>query len=350
MAATAAAAPETKAVQENAMDHRQDAMTRRHYLAATAAGAGALALGLRPQPAAAQLASVRQGYQTNIWGMPTYYLLKSGALEKRGIKFEEFAVASGNLTMQQMVGRQVDLGTYAGQSFIIGHDKGGLVAIAQIEYVGKTAQIVARKDLGLTKVEQLKGLKVANQTGSSVGNIFMDIIAPKAGLKKGDFQEVRMDVNNMVAALAAKTVDAMVNVEPYNEIAVADGIGTSLMDYSGIDRMPVLMAATPDFVQKNPDTVVAYLKAWQEVARDFKDNPTKVAEVIYGFFTAKGYTLSRETFAKALARVEVSPGFPSDLQSGLQRDAEILLREKKIDAIPDWKKALRPDLWTKAAS
>jgi ABC-type nitrate/sulfonate/bicarbonate transport system substrate-binding protein len=336
------------------MDHRQDGMTRRHYLAAT--GAGALVLGLGAQGLGAQsaraqqMATIRQGYQTNIWGMPTYYLMKSGYLEKRGLKTEEFAVASGNLTMQQMVARQVDLGTYAGQSFIIGHDKGGLVAIAQIEYVGKTAQIVTRKDLNLTKVEQLKGLKVANQTGSSVGNIFVDVIAPKAGLKKGDFQEVRMDVNNMVAALAAKTVDAMVNVEPYNQIAVADGIGTSIMDYSSVDRMPVFMAATPDFVQKNPDTVIAYLKAWQEVARDFKENPAKVSDVIYAFFTSKGYTLSRDTFSKALARVEVSPGFPSDVQAGLQKDAEVLLREKKISAIPDWKTALRPDLWAKAAS
>jgi NitT/TauT family transport system substrate-binding protein len=323
-------------------------MTRRHYLAAT--GAGALALGLGAHPALAQLANIRQGYQTNIWGMPTYYLLKSGALERHGLKFQEFAVASGNLTMQQMVGRQVDLGTYAGQSFIIGHDKGGLIAIAMIEYVGKTAQVVARKDLNLTKVEQLKGLKVANQVGSSVGNIFADIIAPKAGLKKGDYQEIRMDVNNMVAALAAKTVDAMVNVEPYNEIAVADGLGTSLMDYSSIDRMPVFMAATPDFIDKNPATVIAYLKAWQEVARDFRDNPAKVADVIYSFFAAKGYTMSRDTFAKALARVEVSPGFPADLQAGLQADAEILLREKKISVIPDWKKALRPDFWAKAGA
>jgi len=28
----------------------------------------------------------------------------------------------------------------------------------------------------------------------------------------------------------------------------------------------------------------------------------------------------------------------------------VLLREKKISAIPDWKKALRPDLWARAAS
>ena len=107
------------------------------------------------------------------------------------------------------------------------------------------------------------------------------------------------------------------------------------MDYSKVDKMPVFMAATPDFVDKNPDTVVAYLKCWQEAGRDFKDNPGKVADVIYAFFTSKGYAMSRETFAKALAKVEVDPGFPS----GLQKDAEVLLREKKISAIPDWKKA-----------
>jgi ABC-type nitrate/sulfonate/bicarbonate transport system substrate-binding protein len=324
------------------------AITRRHCLAAAGTGVLVAGLGL-PRPAAA-LETVRQGYQTNIWGMPTYYLLKSGVLEKRGIKVEEFAVPSGNLTMQQMVARQVDMGTYAGQSFIIGHDKGGLIAIAMIEYVGKTAQVVIRKDLNISKVEQLKGLKVANQTGSSVGNIFVDIIAPNAGLKKGDFQEVRMNVNDMVAAMVAKTVDAMVNVEPYCEIAVADGIGTSIMDFSSVDRMPVFMAATPDFVDKNPDTVIAYLKAWREVAGDFKSNPGKVADVIYSFFTSKGYSMSRDTFAKALARVEVNPGFPADLQPQLQKDAEVLLREKKISAIPDWKKALRPDLWAKASA
>src|SRR6266550_8887488 len=119
--------------------------TRREFLILSASTFPAARV-LGPKALFAQNATIRQGYQTNIWGMPTYYLLRSGALEKRGVKFEEFAVPSGNLTMQQMVARQVDLGTYAGQSFVIGHDKGGLVAIAMIEYVGKTAQIIARKD------------------------------------------------------------------------------------------------------------------------------------------------------------------------------------------------------------
>ena len=175
-------------------------------------------------------------------------------------------------------------------------------------------------------------------------------MVPSHGLKKGDFQEVRMDVNNMVAALAAKTVDVMVNVEPYNSIAEADGIATPIMDFWNVDRMPVLMAATPDFVAKNPDTVVAYLKAWRDVAHDFKDSPGKVADAVHAYYTSKGYTVPRDTLAKALALVEVNPGSPADLEPYLREQADILLRQKLISAIPDWKKALRPDLWAKASA
>jgi ABC-type nitrate/sulfonate/bicarbonate transport system substrate-binding protein len=323
-------------------------MTRRNYLAAT--GASVLAAGFGSASPAAALEVLRQGYQTNMWGMPTYYLMRSGALEKHGIKFEEFGVPSGNLTMQQMVARQVDLGTYAGPSFVIGNDKGGLIAIAQIETVGKTGAMVVRKDLGITKMEDLKGKKIANQVGSSIGNIFVDQVCPANGLKKGDYQEVRMDVNNMIAAMSAKTVDAMINVEPYNAIAEAEGLGTIIMDLDKYDQVPVFMAATPEFIQKNPDIVVAYLKAWLDVSKDFKENPKRVSDVIYTFFTSKGYTMAPETFSKALGRVVVDPGFPKGLEPYLQKHAEVLLAEKKISAIPDWKKALRPDFLEKARS
>lgn len=319
-------------------------MKRRDFLAA----GGAAALTSVWGTALAQAAVIRQGYQTNMWGMPTYYLLRSGALEKQGLKYEEFAVPSGNITMQQMVGRQVDLGTYAGPSFIIGHSRGQLVAIAQIEEVGKTTRVMARKELGIKRIEDLRGRKIANQTGSSIGNVFVDQIAPKAGLKKDDWQEVRMNVNDMVAAMAAKTVDAMINVEPYNAIAEADGIATTIMNYWDVDRMPVFMAATPEFVEKNADAVVRYLKAWLAVADDFKRSKKKVSDSIYSFYTSKGYKMSPETFSKAVSTIEVNPGFPSNVRGYMQAQAEVLLREKKIKEIPDWKKALRPEFMQRA--
>ncbi len=328
------------------MTRTWDGLTRRHVLAAT--GATALTAGFGGIAAAQAGITIRQGYQTNIWGMPTYYLMKSGYLEKRGLKTEDFAVPSGNLTMQQMVARQVDMGTYAGPSLLLGHDKGGLVAIAQIETVGATAGLVVRKDLGITKASDLKGKKIANQTGSSIGNIFVDQVGPANGLKKGDYQEVRMNVDNMIAALTAKTVDAMVNIEPYNAIAEAEGLGTIIINLEKYDNVPVFMAATPDFVEKNPDAVVAYLKAWLEVKRDFKENPKKVSDVIYSFFTSKGYSMKPETFATAMGRVTVDPGFPKDLVPYMTKHAEVLLQEKKISAMPDFKKVLRTEFMDKA--
>jgi ABC-type nitrate/sulfonate/bicarbonate transport system substrate-binding protein len=319
-------------------------MNRRDFVAA--AGAAALTGALRP--AWAQGVTLRQGYQTNMWGMATYYFLRSGAPEKQGLKFEEFAVPSGNLTMQQMVGRQVDLGTYAGPSFIIGHDRGGLVAIAQIEEVGKTVRVMARKELGIKRIEDLRGHKVADQVGSSISSVFNDQIAPKHGLKKGDWQEVRMNVNDMVAAMAAKTVDAMINVEPYNAIAEADGLATTIMDYWDVDRMPVFMAATPEFVAEHPDETVRYLKAWLAVADDFRNNPHKVSDTIYGFYKSKGYKMSPDTFAKAIATVQVNPVFPANLRDYMQAQAEVLMRSKKIRKMPDWSKALRPEFMQKA--
>ena len=225
--------------------------------------------------------------------MPTYYLLKSGAAGEARHQVRRNSRCRPAISPCSRWWRARS--TWApmpGQSFIIGHDKGGLVAIAHDRIC---RQDRADRDPARTSTSprssELKGQKVANQTGSSVGNIFVDIIAPNAGLKKGDFQEVRMNVNDMVAAHGGQDrrrhgQRRALQRDRGGRRASAPRSWIS----PSVDRMPVFMAATPDFVDKNPDTVVAYLKAWQEVARDFKDNPGKVADVIYSFFTSKGYT------------------------------------------------------------
>jgi ABC-type cobalamin/Fe3+-siderophores transport system ATPase subunit len=96
--------------------------------------------------------------------------------------------------------------------------------------------------------------------------------------------------------------------------------------------------------------VVAYLKAWLEVAKDFKQNPKKVSDTIYSFYASKGYKMAPETFAKAIARVEVDPSWPADIKPYMQKQAEILLNEKKIKAIPDWDKALRMEFLKQASA
>jgi NitT/TauT family transport system substrate-binding protein len=49
-----------------------------------------------------------------------------------------------------------------------------------------------------------------------------------------------------------------------------------------------------------------------------------------------------------MGRVDVAPGFPTGLEPYMKHHAEVLLKEKKISAIPDWTKALRTDFMQKA--
>jgi len=148
-------------------------------------------------------------------------------------------------------------------------------------------------------------------------------------------------VLNMVEAMGG-TVDEVIRV------AEAEGIGNTLVDFYSFDKLPVFMAATPEFVDKNPDTLVAYLKAWLECAKQFKDEHDKVSEVVYKFYTSKGYKMSKDTFAKALGRVEVDPGWPADLDPYMQHHAEVLIKAKKIKKAPDWNTAFRKDFMKKA--
>jgi ABC-type nitrate/sulfonate/bicarbonate transport system substrate-binding protein len=108
------------------------------------------------------------------------------------------------------------------------------------------------------------------------------------------------------------------------------------------------MAATPDFMEKSPETIVAYLKVWLQAADDFKKNPEKVADVVYAFYTSKGYTMSKDTFKKAMATVDVAPGFPSDLEGYMTKHADALVKEKKIPSMPDMKKVMRKEFFEKA--
>ena len=144
---------------------------------------------------------------------------------------------SGNLTMQQMVARQVDMGTYAGP---VVHSSATTRAGWSPSRRSRTSarprrwcaqgprHHQGRPNSRARRSPTRPAPRSATSSWTSVG--------PKNGLKKGDFQEVRMDVNNMIAAMAAKTVDAMVNIEPYNAIAEAEGIGTSIMDF--FERRP----------------------------------------------------------------------------------------------------------------
>ncbi len=299
----------------------------------------------RTDRAFAQAVTIRQGYQTNIWGMPTYYLMKSGLLEKRGIKFQEFAVPSGNLTMQQMVARQVDLGTYAGPSFIIGHDRGGLVAIAQIEHVGRTA---ARDGAQGSRHHQ-------DRAAEGQEDRQPDRLLDRQHLRRPDRPGERPQEGRLPGSPHERQRH---DRGARGQDRRRHGQRRALQRHRGgrrarhDDHGPVEMSTRcrcswprrPTSSRRTPTRSSPICKAWLEVAKRLQGKPEEGRGRDLRASSPRRATRCRPTRSpKALASVDVDPGFPSDLEPYMQQHAEVLLREKKISAIPDWKKALRPD-------
>ncbi len=149
--------------------------------------------------------------------------------------------------------------------------------------------------------------------------------------------------------MAAKTVDAMVNVEPYNAIAEAEGLANTLVDFYSFDKLPVFMAATPEFVDKNPGHRGRLSQGLARRRQGLQEQSGQGRRTRSTRSTPPRATRCRkETFAKALSRVEVNPGWPADLEPYMTHHAEVLMAANKIKAVPDWNKAFRKDFLKKA--
>lgn len=313
-------------------------MMRRVVLAGVALAAVLSFAIVRGGAQNAPLAPVRLGYQTNIWGMPLLVAIQSGAFAKYNVPIKEIQVTSGNKTRDLMVAGQADMGTFAAPAFIIGADKGELQAIGVVAYVPRTISLVAKP--AMARVQDLKGRKIGLQPGASISILAVTKILPSFGLAEGDYQAVNVDVSNMIQALAQGSIDGFVGVEPYNAIAVAQGIGRRLLDYGKYDLLPVFLNVRPEFARAHPESVTAIMEGMLATRDLFRRDPTRATDLISTFYTNQGLKVDKNVVLDAVTRLDVNVGFKPGLREYLQDTAAVQLKAGQIKAIPNWDKAV----------
>jgi aliphatic sulfonates family ABC transporter substrate-binding protein len=321
-------------------------LTRRQALVALAAAAAA---GGWPRRAAARAeAKVRLGYQATLWGAPAIVAEEEKLFAKAGANVEVLRMSSGKDIRDAMVAGQVDIGSLGATPFIVGAAKGDIVAIGMVAYAGKTLAVVAGTHSGIKAVADLRGKRVGSQIGSITDHVFQNVIAPRAGLKKGDFQVFNIKFQDHVAALAARSIDAFAGVDPYPAIAEHDGLGAILVDYQEYDITPVLLAANRPFVKEHPDAVVQFLRGWLLAVKIFREQPDRAAGVVGNAFKTQGYSMSPAVLRKAVARLDVNPDFTPALGPYLTEQAKVLVQQGQLKSLPDWDTVLVREYLQKA--
>ncbi len=325
--------------------NEEDAMDRRTFVAGVSGVAVSLFL---PRRATRAAEPVRLGYQVNIWGSLSVVALKSGLFDKAGLPVEGIQAPVGRQTRDAMVAGRIDFGTFAVPTFLLGAEKGDLVAVALAGNAGKTVHVLVRPDSPVRSVAELRGKRIATGIGSSTDAVFQSRVAPKFGLTAGSYEAVNTLEPDKVGALVAKQVEASVSTEPFISVAEEQGLARSIVSFESYDPMPVVLAAGPGVADKRREAAVQFLRVWIATARIFQEDPQRATDIMTEVLKERGYTVTPSVVRKALGRFDVKVEMGPDFRAYAMAEAESLLKGGRIKTVPDWDRTLRRDLFEQA--
>lgn len=305
--------------------------------------------GSAAAPASGPGVSIAFGYQSTSWGAPIVVAQKMNAWKGRGVNVNTTALTAGTAVTQGILSGSLQAGSLGSTPFITGAAKGKLVAVAVVAYAGATDAVVARKGSGITSVADLKGKKIATQIGSSTNAIFVNKIAPQNGLQPGSYTLVNTTFQNMYSELAAGDVDAFLGVDPSPALATYNKAGSIVTTYLKYDPTPLYLTFTQQFVQSHPNAVVKFLEGWLKVDQEFAKNPAQAASLSSGIFSKTGVQLPSKVLQESVNAMQVTSAFASNTDQYLTAQAQALVKQGAISAVPNWSRAINTTFLNKAA-
>jgi ABC-type nitrate/sulfonate/bicarbonate transport system substrate-binding protein len=264
---------------------------RREFLKAGAGLAATAAVGAPAILRAQAKGKVRLAYLQLGWAA-TEIIHKEDLLGKRGWQAEYSVVpgAPGPL-LNQLAAKNVDASDMSFALSAKAFEDGVPVKFTGVA-TAVLGAIVARKDAGLTRVEDLKGRKVAAVVGSTT---FFDI---RALALKGYGLDFQKDVQlvtatappDMATMLAKKDVDAIIAWQPITDQVVFRGDGVYLAKQNDLWRKATgRTAGYPvhvgylvhnEFIQKNPSFPKDLNDAQAEAVEIWYKRPQRAVEIV----------------------------------------------------------------------
>ncbi|OGA46853.1 MAG: hypothetical protein A3F74_27485 [Betaproteobacteria bacterium RIFCSPLOWO2_12_FULL_62_58] len=308
-------------------------------------------LGAITQRAQAQqgFQSIRFGLQTTVAGALGLVWAYNRVYERQRLHVESFQFPDGRAVRDALVGGRIDMGTMNLTPFLVGASVSRLSLIAMAMLGGNTTGLMVGKNSAITSVSDLKGKNVSVTLGSALANIFTDKVAPSFELKPGGYRLINIVPANQVAALSAGSIDAFVGPEPYLIVGEAENIGRVLLRFGKYDLNPTCLVASASFVDKYPDTVVAFLKSWLDGVMFWEKNRSAAAKTLLAIYRKDGNTaLTESMMEKLVDLIEVQPDITSDVVKYIEEQANLAMAHGQLRSLPNWREAIRPDLLSKA--
>ena len=243
----------------------------------------------------------------SLWGVEN--AINKKYLEEEGLKVNLVEFQDGPTIIAAMESGSIDIG-FIGQ----GAHKlciNGKAKIFALSHISNSDAVIAAN--GISKIEELKGKKVAYSSGSSSEDILVNSLG-KVGMKMSDIEAIDMDAATIVTSMLSGSVDACATWSP-NTIKILEEMKGSVKltdNMTFADKTVSLdsWVVIPSYAEKNPDIILrftrALFKAMDYAANEHFDETSKYIAAQ----TAQDYDVvfAQRSDAKWLTGKEVAKG------------------------------------------
>ena len=308
-------------------------LTRRLLIAASlATGLASLATA-----ASAQVKEIRIDYATY---NPVSLVLKDKGflekeLEKDGIKVRWVQSLGSNKALEFLNAGSIDFGSTAGAAALIGKINGNPIKSIYVYSRPEWTALVTRKDTGITKVEDLKGKRVAVTRGTDP-HIFLVRALQEAKLTEKDVKLVLLQHPDGRTALERGDVDAWAGLDPLMAAAEVESGAQLFYRNAGANTWGVLNVSEA-FAKDNPALVERVLKAYEEARKYSLANTADLKKTLVTYTKLSDAVIERQLERTELTHSSIGqPQTDTILAAGLAlQQAGVITPETNVRAAVD---------------
>ncbi|MBC9785487.1 aliphatic sulfonate ABC transporter substrate-binding protein [Heliobacterium chlorum] len=229
------------------------------------------------------------------------------AFAKEGTKIDWVLSLGSNKSLELLNSKSVDFGSTAGAAALIGKANGNPIKSVYIYSKPEWTALVVKSGSPIHQISDLKGKKIAVTRGTDP-HIFLLRALERNGLTDKDVQIVTLQHPDGKNALEKGDVDAWAGLDPHMAQTEVES-GSELIFRDPDMNTYGFLNVREEFAQKNPDTVIRVLQAYEKARKWAIEHPAEFLQIV-----EKEAKLTEPVAKKVLERTDLKNPAIGDVQ------------------------------------
>jgi len=211
-------------------------------------------------------------------GALVYVAEDQGFFERNGLNVTIKDYESGKAAADALINGEADIATSAGFVFVSNSFDHTDLRIFGTVATAEVKELVARKDKGITTIDDLAGKRIG-VTRKSGAEFQLGVFLVVNGISQEDVELVYLKPSEMVETISNGDIDAAFTWDPYT-YNIKKELGEDVISWFGGEDFYFVLLTKEDWIRNNPAAAERFIKSVLEAEDYIKDNSEEAQEFV----------------------------------------------------------------------